>query len=131
MVIGLEPTPPAGKAELPGFNLLTFSKLWKDSQLAFSDFGVSGSLRLSFLLAFRVPGKHCTGGDLVEAEDYPANLIEFGLRFQTDEDCRAYVERLRWPNGSRCPTAPRMDGDGTTYESASTPWEIKERRAGL
>ena len=38
----------------------------------------------------------------MEAEDYPANLIEFGRRLQTDEDCRAYLERLRWPNGFRC-----------------------------
>ena len=38
----------------------------------------------------------------MEAEDYPANLIEFGRRLQTDEDCRAYLERLRRPNGFRC-----------------------------
>lgn len=39
----------------------------------------------------------------MEAEDYPANLLEFEQRFQTDVDCRAYLEKLRWPKGFRCP----------------------------
>lgn len=36
-------------------------------------------------------------------EDYPRNLTEFGARFGTEEACREYVFRLRWPDGFRCP----------------------------
>jgi transposase-like protein len=56
----------------------------------------------------------------VEAEDYPANLIEFGRRFQTDEDCRAYLESLRWPNGFRCPKCEMDRGWSTGREGL---WE--------
>ncbi|HEY8645008.1 MAG TPA: IS1595 family transposase [Gaiellaceae bacterium] len=35
--------------------------------------------------------------------DYPANLGEFFDWFQTDSDCWAYLVRLRWPDGFRCP----------------------------
>lgn len=36
-------------------------------------------------------------------EDYPSNLLEFQRRFATDEACRSYLMRLRWPDGFRCP----------------------------
>lgn len=36
-------------------------------------------------------------------EDYPRDLTEFGARFGTEEACREYVFRLRWPDGFRCP----------------------------
>lgn len=36
-------------------------------------------------------------------EDYPENLLEFEDRFATEEACRQYFLRLRWPNGFRCP----------------------------
>lgn len=36
-------------------------------------------------------------------EDYPRNLLEFDDRFSTDEACRAYLAKLRWPSGFRCP----------------------------
>jgi len=36
-------------------------------------------------------------------EDYPATLLEFERRFGTDEACRDYLTRLRWPEGFRCP----------------------------
>ena len=36
-------------------------------------------------------------------EDYPRNLIEFEARFATEEACREYLFRLRWPEGFRCP----------------------------
>ena len=36
-------------------------------------------------------------------EDYPANLIEFEDRFRTEAECRAYLEKIRWPDGFRCP----------------------------
>ncbi len=40
---------------------------------------------------------------MVEIEDYPGNLVEFGERFSTDAACRAYLEKIRWPDGFRCP----------------------------
>ena len=36
-------------------------------------------------------------------EDYPRTLLEFEDRFRTEETCRAYLVRLRWPEGFRCP----------------------------
>lgn len=36
-------------------------------------------------------------------EDYPRNLVEFEARFSTEEACRDYLFRLRWPEGFRCP----------------------------
>ena len=36
-------------------------------------------------------------------EDYPRNLGEFEARFSTEAACRAYLVRLRWPDGFRCP----------------------------
>lgn len=41
-------------------------------------------------------------------EDYPRNLGEFEERFATEEACRDYLIKLRWPNGFRC---PRCRGD--------------------
>ena len=40
-------------------------------------------------------------------EDYPHDLMEFEARFSTDQQCREYLARLRWPDGFRC---PRCDG---------------------
>ena len=36
-------------------------------------------------------------------EDYPQNLTEFEARFSSEEACREYLFRLRWPDGFRCP----------------------------
>lgn len=36
-------------------------------------------------------------------EDYPRTLLEFEERFSTDENCRAYLFAMRWPNGFVCP----------------------------
>ena len=36
-------------------------------------------------------------------EDYPQNLPEFESRFSSEEACREYLFRLRWPDGFRCP----------------------------
>jgi len=35
-------------------------------------------------------------------EDYPRNVIELGERFATEEACREYLARLRWPEGFVC-----------------------------
>jgi len=34
--------------------------------------------------------------------DYPENLSELEERFSTNEACRAYLVKLRWPNGYNC-----------------------------
>jgi len=36
-------------------------------------------------------------------EDYPKTIMEFESRFATEEACREYLFKLRWPNGFRCP----------------------------
>ena len=36
-------------------------------------------------------------------EDYPRNLPEFDARFASEEACREYLAKLRWPQGFRCP----------------------------
>jgi transposase-like protein len=36
-------------------------------------------------------------------EDYPRTLAEFERRFGTADACRAYLVRLRWSEGFRCP----------------------------
>ncbi len=36
-------------------------------------------------------------------EDYPRNLTEFEARFPTEDACRKYLFRVRWPEGFRCP----------------------------
>ena len=36
-------------------------------------------------------------------EEYPRNLTELEANFGTEAACRAYLARLRWPDGFRCP----------------------------
>lgn len=36
-------------------------------------------------------------------KEYPGTLLEFEHWFRTEEACRDYLVRLRWPNGVRCP----------------------------
>ena len=36
-------------------------------------------------------------------EDYPTTMLEMEERFGSEADCRAYLFRLRWPEGFRCP----------------------------
>ncbi len=37
------------------------------------------------------------------AADYPEDLVEFEQRFSTEEQCRQFLLRLRWPEGFVCP----------------------------
>jgi hypothetical protein len=53
-------------------------------------------------------------------EDYPRDLVEFEARFATEEDCRDYLMRLRWPDGFRCP--------GCGHERA---WPVRKGLAGV
>src|SRR6266511_2139200 len=36
-------------------------------------------------------------------EDYPRDLMDLEERFSTEDACRGYLVRLRWPDGFRCP----------------------------
>lgn len=36
-------------------------------------------------------------------KDYPMNLTEFEKEFNTEEQCREYLFKLRWEDGFRCP----------------------------
>ena len=38
-----------------------------------------------------------------EAEDYPHTLEDLERRFSTEDSCRSYLWKLRWPDGFRCP----------------------------
>ena len=42
-------------------------------------------------------------------DDFPENLIEFEERFATEEQCRDYLFRLRWPDGFVCPRCSGRD----------------------
>lgn len=37
------------------------------------------------------------------AKEFPGTLLEFERWFRTEESCRAYLERIRWPEGFICP----------------------------
>jgi transposase-like protein len=43
-------------------------------------------------------------------EDYPLNLAEFEARFSTEEACREYLAKLRWPEGFVCPRCEGRQG---------------------
>jgi hypothetical protein len=44
-------------------------------------------------------------GNPVGGRDYPRNLAEFQAFLASERDCAFYLARLRWPDGSCCPTA--------------------------
>jgi predicted amidophosphoribosyltransferase len=43
-------------------------------------------------------------------EDYPRTILELEDRFQTEEACREYLVRLRWPEGFVCPRCQNRGG---------------------
>ena len=43
-------------------------------------------------------------------EDYPRTLADFDVRFGSEDACRAYLSRLRWPDGFRCPKCGHPKG---------------------
>lgn len=43
-------------------------------------------------------------------EDYPRSISEFEKRFGAEEECRAYLASLRWPEGFRCPKCGGKQG---------------------
>ena len=53
-------------------------------------------------------------------EDYPKNLLEFEHYFSTEEACRQYFLKLRWPKGFRCPNCGNQKAwlSGQSLENA-------------
>lgn len=49
-------------------------------------------------------------------EEYPRNLRELEAEFSTEEDCRAWLVRLRWPDGFKC----RRCGGGKSWPVRGT-----------
>jgi hypothetical protein len=49
-------------------------------------------------------------------EDYPRNVMELEKQFATDEACKAYLFRLRWPNGFVCPGCQAKGNWNTTRD---------------
>lgn len=43
-------------------------------------------------------------------EDFPRTLVEFDEQFGSEEACRAYLARLRWPEGFQCPACGHPRG---------------------
>ena len=56
-------------------------------------------------------------------EDYARNLIEFEARFASEEDCRQYLFRLRWPDGFRCQASPRNQGSESPARHLTMFWD--------
>jgi len=52
-------------------------------------------------------------------EEYPRTLAEFEARFATEDACRAYLVRLRWANGFRCPRC----GGATAWPVRTVLWQ--------
>ena len=42
-------------------------------------------------------------------EDYPRTILELEERFRTEESCREYLAKLRWPEGFVCPRCQGKD----------------------
>src|ERR1700723_3483230 len=47
------------------------------------------------------------------------NLIDVTEQFKTDDDCLAYLESMRWPNGIRCPVCGESRISKITRKTAS------------
>ena len=45
-------------------------------------------------------------------EEYPRNLMELEAMFSTEEACRQYLARLRWPKGFCCPRCGEISDRG-------------------
>ncbi len=44
--------------------------------------------------------------------EYPTTMLDFMHQFPDDDACRAYLEKMRWPNGFVC---PRCQGTNASY----------------
>src|SRR5512147_3165630 len=53
--------------------------------------------------------------------DFPRSLIEFQRIFPDERACAAYLARVRWPDGFRCPACGR--GKGWELATKAFTWE--------
>ena len=53
-------------------------------------------------------------------------LIDVSKAFQTDEQCLAYLEKMRWPDGVRCPICGAKEVSKVTRKS-----QTKNKRAQI
>jgi transposase-like protein/ribosomal protein L37AE/L43A len=53
--------------------------------------------------------------------DYPRTVAEFEARFATEDACRLYLSRLRWPDGFRC-----RCGEAKAWGTARGLWQCAE-----
>lgn len=76
--------------------------------------------------------------DALPIEQYPRNLLEFEKQFGTEQACREYLFKFRWPKGFRCVRcgSPRawvrkatglMECAGCGYKSSVTSGTIFDR----
>lgn len=56
--------------------------------------------------------------------DYPRDWPEFQRFFPGEDACLAYLERLRWPDGFRCPAC----GSGEAWKTKRGHWLGRGRR---
>jgi len=56
--------------------------------------------------------------ELLAGRDYPSTYREFVRMFPDDQECAAYLEKLRWPRGFICPAC----------QTASIPWRQSRNR---
>ena len=59
-------------------------------------------------------------------EDYPRTLVELERRFSTEETCREYLEKLRWPEGFVCPNCQNQKAwpKGTLQECSTCGYQV-------
>src|SRR5256886_5318857 len=55
-------------------------------------------------------------------EDYPRTLADFEERFRSEEACRDYLFRVRWPEGFRCPRC----GESRGWRLRSALWQARQ-----
>src|SRR5512144_2352197 len=58
--------------------------------------------------------------------DFPRSLIEFQRRFPDERACAAYLARVRWPDGFRCPSCGH--GKGWELSTKAFTWECASCR---
>ncbi|MBI2706013.1 MAG: transposase, partial [Actinobacteria bacterium] len=51
--------------------------------------------------------------------DYPRTYQEFRAWFPAEASCAAYLARLRWPEGFRCPVC----GGGKAWQTSTRHWK--------
>jgi ribosomal protein L37AE/L43A len=56
---------------------------------------------------------------------FPTTLLEFADQFPDDDSCWAYLKRVRWPQGFRC---PRCGKRGASFVRSRRLWQCRQCR---